>query len=115
MSLPGNLLLSNGKTETNLRNLQGQKLVAFVADDCPVSKVETVIKARRLAKQTDTILIVIPLEPLSENHLAMRQMVRGDNMLFVDDENWRKENVPEKMKLPRFIQIREKQPVKVAK
>ncbi len=112
---PPTLALTNAKgNRKTLKELSGRKQVAFVSDDCPVSKVETVIEARRLIRHPDTTLIVIPLQPLSEQHLAMRRMVKGGNMLFVDDDKWGQVNVPEKMKLPRFIQIKAKQPVRVA-
>ena len=52
------------------------------------------------------------MQPLSEKHLALQRMVNGGNMLFVDNEKWRKGNVPERMKLPRFIQREESHPVK---
>jgi hypothetical protein len=94
-----NLTDSNGSKKT-LQELGGKKIIAFVSDNCPVSMVETVIEARRSAQQSDTTLIVVPLQQLSGHHLAMRRMVSGGNMLFVDDEKWRKEHLADKLKLP---------------
>lgn len=91
-----------------LRELTGEKLIAFVSDKCPVSKLATVIKARSLARKPGTALIVVPLQPLSAKTLAMQRMVSGYNMMFVDDEKWRKEKISKQMKLPRFIQIEDK-------
>lgn len=75
--------------------------------------VETVMKARRAAQEKETI-IVVPLEQLNEDHMSMPRMVSGGNMLLVDDERWRKENLPEKVKLPLFVQIAKKQVFEVA-
>ncbi|WP_143170863.1 hypothetical protein [Desulfopila aestuarii] len=88
-----------------LRQLSSNTTIAVVSDDCPVSKVDTVMQARRLAQQAGKTMVVAPLQPLSENHLSMQKMVSGGNMLFVDDEKWRKENMPQQMKLPRFIRV----------
>lgn len=105
-ALPSSLILTDADGDHKaLKEVSGKKLVAFVSDDCPISQVVTVTMARRLAQQRDTTLIVAPLQPLSEKHFAMQRMVSGGNMLFVDDEKWRKENIPHRMKLPRFIQI----------
>ena len=67
--------------------------------------VETVIKARELAKQGKGVkLIVAPLQKLSTNHLVMRRMVAKNNMLFVGDEQWRQQ-MPEDIRLPLFVDI----------
>ncbi len=52
-----------------------------------------------------TKLIVVLVQQLSENHLAMRRMVASNNMLFVHDEKWRKENLPKNIRLPLFVDI----------
>ena len=66
-------------------------MIAFVSDDCPVSMVATVIKARQFADQNKGgQLIVAPLQQLSETHLLMNRMVSNGNMLFINDEQWRK-------------------------
>ncbi len=68
--------------------------------------VETVRKARQLVDQRQgTVLIVAPLQELSEKHLAMSRMVSGGSMLFINDEKWRKENLARKIKLPLLIEI----------
>ena len=68
--------------------------------------VETVSKARQLAAQKENVpVIVAPLQKLSRNHLAMASMIRHKNMFFINDEQWRKENLPKKIKLPLFIRI----------
>jgi hypothetical protein len=54
------------------------------------------------------------LQQLTGRHLAMGRMVSGGNMLFVDDEKWRKEHLTEKPKLPLFVKVEDKQAVEVA-
>ena len=107
-SFPDNLTVTDAtkSTETHLCSFTGKKTVAFVSEDCPVSMVETVIKARQFAVQkTDERLVVAPLQELSENHLIMDKMVSGGNMLFINDEKWRKENLLDKITLPLFVEI----------
>ncbi len=92
--------------KTTMGVVKGVKLISFVSEDCPVSMVETVIKARQIASsKMDISLIVVPLDELSEKHFVMNRMVGGGNMLFVDDEKWREQNLSEKVKLPLFIEI----------
>ena len=92
--------------ERKLRDFKGDKIIAFVSEDCPVSMVETVSKARQLAGQKENVpVIVAPLQKLSEKHLAMARMIRHKNMFFINDEQWRKENLPKKIQLPLFIQM----------
>lgn len=80
-------------------------VVAFVSEDCPVSMVETVIKARALAKQgKGAKLVVAPLQKIFTGHLAMRAMVSKDNMLFVRDEQWTRQ-LPKDIRLPLFVDI----------
>lgn len=105
---PDDLLIfeANGNTERKLNTLKGNKIIAFVSDDCPVSMVEAVSKVRQLAdRKKDEVVIVAPLQELSGNHLAMRKMVRSGNMFFVSDEKWRKDNLSKKIKLPLFMDI----------
>lgn len=109
-----NLTDSSGSKKT-LQELDGRKVITFVSDDCPVSMVETVVEARRLVQQPDTTLIVFPLQQLSKHHLAMRRMVSGGNMLFVDDEKWRKGNLSGKLKLPRLVYLKEYQAIELAR
>ncbi len=105
-TFPPTLNLKNvhGRQKT-LQKVTGKKMIAFVSDSCPVSKIETVVTARRLARKKNETLIVAPLQSLSADHLAISRMVSGGNIMFIDDEKWRKENMPAQMKLPRFIQI----------
>lgn len=92
--------------EWKLENFTPKKIIAFVSDDCPVSMVETVVEARRLAAQNNDVkLIVAPLQQLSDKHLTMSKMVSGGNLLFVDDKEWRKDNLATKVKLPLFVEI----------
>jgi hypothetical protein len=92
--------------ERKLRDFKGDKIISFVSEDCPVSMVETVSKARQLADRKENVpVIVAPLQKLSRNHLAMASMIRHKNMFFINDEQWRKENLPKKIQLPLFIQI----------
>ncbi len=107
-SFPQDLLVleTNGNRERKLAEFKGNKIIALVSDDCPVSMVETVRKARQLVDQRQgTVLIVAPLQELSEKHLAMSRMVSGGSMLFINDEKWRKENLDRKIKLPLLIEI----------
>jgi hypothetical protein len=97
---------AQGKRETRLSTFNGEKIIAVVSDDCPVSMVETVSKARQLVEQKeDVTLIVAPLQELSEEHLAMNRLVSGGDILFVDDERWPQGKVVKKMRLPLFHRI----------
>jgi hypothetical protein len=42
-------------------------------------------------------------------------MMSGGKVMFVNDEKWTKKNIPREIKLPRSIQIEERQPVMIAK
>jgi hypothetical protein len=105
---PDNLRITNStrKIELQLDKLKGKKIMAFVSDDCFVSMVETVIKVRQLANQKNNpMVIVAPLQKLSEKHLIMNRMVSNGNMLFLNDEKWREDNLGQKIKLPLFVEI----------
>ena len=92
--------------ERRLGDFKGTKIIAFVSEGCPVSMVETVIKARQLKDKKENVpVIVAPLQKLSRNHLAMASMIRHNNMFFINDEKWRKENLSKKIQLPLFIRI----------
>jgi len=107
-SFPKDLLVTGVERgrERKLDNFKSKKIIAFVSDSCPVSKVETVVMARRLSVQKNDIkLIIAPLQQLSDKHLTISRMVSGGNLLFVDDEKWREENLATKIKLPLFIEV----------
>jgi hypothetical protein len=95
-------------TEKQLGEINGNITITFVSEDCPVSMIQTVMKARQIADQENQEkLIVAPLEELSESHLGMNKMVIGGNMMFVNDEGWRLENMAEKIRLPLFVEVRD--------
>ena len=97
---------SNEEKEGKLDDIKGRKLMSFVSADCPVSMVETVIKIRHLAAKRGSVpVIVAPLERLSDKHLSMARMLRSGEVFFVDDEEWRKENLQDKIRLPLFLQF----------
>ena len=97
---------ANGNNVRRLNESKGNKIIAFVSEDCPVSMVETTSKARKLIEQKeDVTLVVVPLQELSETHLAMNRMVSGGNMFFVKGATWRKENLVNNIKLPLFQYI----------
>jgi hypothetical protein len=101
-----NIVVAAGDKERKLGDFRGDKIIAFVSEDCPVSMVEAVNKARQLIDQKENVpVIVAPLQKLSKNHLVMASMIRHKNMFFINDEQWRKENLPKKIQLPLFIQI----------
>ncbi len=105
-SFPDDLLVTagDGKGKRPLAEFKGHKIIAIVSEDCPVSMVETVIKARRLAaRKKKVILVVAPLEKLSAKHLAMRRMISGGSMFFIDDEKWQREKPAKKIRLPLFV------------
>lgn len=107
-TLPKDLLVTDANLgwERKWDSFKSKKIIAFVSDDCPVSMVETIMMARKLAAQNNDVkLIVAPLQQLSDKHLTMSRMVSGSHLLFVDDEKWRKENLATKVKLPLFIEI----------
>ncbi len=107
VKLSGNLSISTADgNRKGVLNEFGAAIIAFVSDDCPVSMVETVIKARELAaQQKDVKLIVAPLQQLSDKHLAMRKMLISENMFFVNDEQWNKKFLPWGLRLPLFVDI----------
>jgi hypothetical protein len=101
-----NVTEAAGNKKLKLDEFNKQKLIAFVSDDCPVSMVKTVIMARQLIDQKkDVMMIVAPLQKLSHKHLLMNRMVSNGNMLFINDENWRKNNLEKQIKLPLFLRI----------
>jgi hypothetical protein len=93
----GNPALTGVKGVMKVRadEINKKKLWAFVSEDCPVSMVDTVMKARRLA-DTETILVVVPQERLNDRHKSIRRMVSGGVILFVDDEQWRTKFLPKR-------------------
>lgn len=96
----------DGAGETKLAAIPGSKVIAFVADDCPASMAATVVRARQSADGNKGVrVIVAPLQQLSENHLRMNSMVCGGGMLFIDDEQWRRKNLAEKIRLPLFVPL----------
>lgn len=98
----------DGGGKKNLGDIKGEKLVSLVSEDCPVSMVETVVKARQLsAKGNKMPVIVAPLEKLSGNHLTVSRMISNGTLLFIDDEKWRKENLTKKIQLPLFVRLGE--------
>ncbi len=88
--------------------LNEEKIVSYVSADCPVSMVRTVIKAREIAETknegVNRLLIVVPLEKLSEKHRAMSRNVSGGTILYVDDESW-VENSSQNIRLPLIQKI----------
>lgn len=104
-SFPGSIkIINKNSSETiTLKEIKGEKLFSFVSNDCPVSKVDTIIRARQLSKTVDKKLIVVPLEKLSDEHLVMRKMLSTQNMYFINDDEWRKNNVQQKIWLPYFF------------
>ncbi len=108
ITFPDDLQLekSNQDITLNFGDIKGSKIIAFVSEQCPVSMVATVSKARILAKEKNPVtLIVAPLEKLSDKHLAMSRMLRNGKLLFASDEKWRKNNLTKKVKLPLFVRI----------
>ena len=107
-SFSGDMLITtpNEDKKRKLGDFKGDKIIAFVSEDCPVSMVETVSKARQLADRKENVpVIVAPLQKLSNDHFTMASMIRHKNMFFINDEQWRKENLPKKIQLPLFIRI----------
>lgn len=97
---------ADGNRKGILNDFGNSAVISFVSDDCPVSMVETVVRARQLAAQEkDAKLIVAPLQELSNKHLAMRRMLSSANMLFVNDEKWYKNSLPKDVRLPLFVNI----------
>lgn len=108
LTLPGELqILQALEYKTmDLSTNKVNKLISFVSEQCPVSMVATVSKARKIADENKKIpLIVVPIEKLSSKHLSMNRMIRKGKLLFVSDEKWRTGNLPQKIKLPLFIKL----------
>ncbi len=106
-TFPNNLTVTakNGDSEMTLADLKGTRIISIVSNDCPVSMAAAVSKARQLAINNYGSVIVVPLQELSRDHLAMGRMMSSKNMFFANDEKWRKENVVKKIKLPLFLNI----------
>lgn len=97
---------ADGNRKRRLAEFKGDKIIAFVSDDCSVSMVETISKARDLAdRKKDVVVIVAPLQKLSEKHLVMSRMVSNGNMFFINDEKWRRDKPAKNIKLPLFVRI----------
>ena len=97
---------ADGREDKELGTIKGEKMIAFVSDDCPVSMVATVIKARQMAEQDKgSQLIVAPLQQLSDTLLAMEKMVSNGSMLFINDEEWRQEYLANGIRLPLFVPL----------
>ncbi len=89
-----------------ISSISGNKIVAFVAVDCPVSMVATVTMARKLiAQKSDATMIVAPVGALSDKHVAMSRMINGGDLLFLKDNGWRT-NQKEPLRLPLFQQVK---------
>ena len=99
---------AKGDKKRTLGDFKGNRIIAFVSDDCPVSMVETMSMARQLTSRKENVpVIVAPLEKLSRNHLSMNRMISNRNLFFINDEKWRKDNLAKKIKLPLFVRIGE--------
>jgi hypothetical protein len=111
MVFPGEIKVTDmsGREKGTLADFNGKKVIAFVSKDCPVSMIAAVSRARELSDQKGTVpLIVAPVEKIPAQHLAMAKMVRGERMLFIDNEKWRESILREKIRLPLFGEIEEK-------
>ncbi len=95
---------ANGKQST-WQELRAKKTVVFVSSECPVSMVEAVVQARHLARRSDEPMVIVPLESLSPDHFAIHRQVDGGNIMFVDDEKWRIENLSQQMPPPRTVKL----------
>lgn len=105
---PDDLLVtnSNRKTKFVVGDITSKKTIVFVSDDCPVSLVAAVTLARKFpAQKNNPKLIIAPIQQLSDKHLGMSRMVSAGEMLFVDDEKWRAENLSTKIQLPLVKEI----------
>jgi len=91
----------NGNGQRKLVDITGNKIIAFVSEDRPVSMVDTIRKIRHLSDQkNETQVIVASLQKLSVKHLAMKRMVSSGNMLFINDPRWSKDHQMKKIKMP---------------
>ncbi len=98
------ILVSTTNETKNLTDFKGSKVFCFVSEQCPVSMVAAVSRARKMVVQNQPIfLIIVPMEELSTNHLIMNRMIHNGNLLFVSDEKWRKSQLAEQIRLPFFI------------
>ncbi len=77
---------SAGRNRGMLGDFVDKAVVSLVSDECSVSMVETVFKARQLASgKKEGKIIVVPVGELTRGIIAMRRMLVKDNMLFVND------------------------------
>lgn len=112
LSFPDDLtdMVTNGNGERRLGEFSGERIISFVSDDCPVSLVDTICRARNLAdKKIDIPIIVVPLQRLSGSHLGMNRMLSSGNLYFINDENWRKKTLTKKIKLPLLLNFTKSQ------
>ena len=97
---------ADGRGERPLATIEGEKIIAFVSTDCPVSLVAAVARARQIADQGKRVqLIVAPVQPLSATHLGLNRMVHNGHLLFIDDEPWRSAHLAETIRLPLFVPL----------
>jgi hypothetical protein len=102
---------ADGRGERPLATIEGEKIIAFVSADCPVSLVATVTRARQIADQGQRVqLIVAPIQQLSAAHLGLNRMVHNGRLLFIDDEPWRNEHLAETIRLPLFVPLGDDEP-----
>lgn len=98
---------AQGTWQKKLSDLKGEQTVALVSDDCPVSMVAAVVKARELANRKAAIpLVVAPLQELSDTHIAMARMIRDEKILFINDEKWQRRKPATWPKLPFLFEPR---------
>ncbi len=107
-SFPGDLRITDGSgsKKRKFADFKGKKIIAIVSEDCPVSMVATISKARRFSRQKENVpVIVATLEPLSKSHKVMAKMIRDEKLWFIKDEKWRQENLSKRIKLPFFVTV----------
>lgn len=66
--------------------------------------VAAVSEARR---QEGLPVIVAPLEKLSADHFGMARMVSRPSLFFINDDQWRKDNPGQKIRLPFSFRLTE--------
>jgi hypothetical protein len=107
-SVPENLSVTDaqGRPQGTLADIKGAKTIALVSDACPVSLAAAVVKARDLARREGaTPLIVAPLQKLSSTYKNMARMIRGERVLFIDDETGFSRKGAIRPKLPLLLEV----------
>lgn len=97
-----------GQRQIELHEIQGDKILAFVSGECSVSMVQAISFARlKDGSRPKYQIIVVPVKKLSVKHFTMGKKLSTSNLYFVQDDKWIEKNVPDNLRLPHLVNLRE--------